>query len=56
MSKWISPNERAPSLSPSSRTRGRERNGGFFKFEQETIKIFEFKVWPRRLKNGQKLN
>ena len=56
MSKWISPNERAPSLSPSSRTRGREINGGFFKFEQETIKIFENKVWPIWLKNGQKLN
>ena len=56
MSKWIWPNERATPKTPPGGEPCEVRNGDFFKFEQETIKIFEFKVWPRRLKNGQKLN
>ena len=45
MSMKMSPNERASFISPWGARQSRKKDGGKFKFEQETMEIFKKHVW-----------
>ena len=49
--KWMSPSERADSISPQGSAKACENiNAGKFKFEKEFMEKIQYEVWP----NGQK--